>query len=339
MKHFQCLLSLSLLITMLVACADTSMLDSKATSPMRSSNKPTDIPSLSSLVTPTETSVPSPEFLTATPSPTPAPLTKEAIATCPVTFPNGSQPPEGITPGLSRAPQRHGNGALWADLGIGGKIIPYPELWREDGSLGWKMGWDRGVRGQLTVTGRRLDAPAPPAQGDYDLPGYGDLGFQAGSIRFPSEGCWEITGQVGQASLTFVTLLIRLPFKPLRGIDGWPEGLHLKDWDVSALPQSIRLIHGVSIWEGDKFTWGEGEISVETSQDIQATNEVYPKAVQYQGTIQGQPAICIQGAWDEQHRWQAMADAGILTWTAGDFRYRISHAGLGFRCADLLRNA
>ena len=31
-----------------------------------------------------------------------------------------------------------------------------------DGSLGMKFGWRRGVPGQLTIEGRRLDAPAPP---------------------------------------------------------------------------------------------------------------------------------------------------------------------------------
>jgi hypothetical protein len=38
--------------------------------------------------------------------------------------------------------------------------------------------------------------------------GYGDSGFQATGIIFPTEGCWEVTGRVGEASLTFVTLVI-----------------------------------------------------------------------------------------------------------------------------------
>ncbi|MDE3111597.1 MAG: hypothetical protein KGK34_01490 [Chloroflexota bacterium] len=39
--------------------------------------------------------------------------------------------------------------------------------------------------------------------------GYGDTGFQASGVLFPTEGCWEITGAVGNSTLTFVTLVRR----------------------------------------------------------------------------------------------------------------------------------
>jgi hypothetical protein len=38
--------------------------------------------------------------------------------------------------------------------------------------------------------------------------GYGDSGFQSSGITLPSEGCWQVTGRVGDASLTFVTLVL-----------------------------------------------------------------------------------------------------------------------------------
>jgi hypothetical protein len=68
-----------------------------------------------------------------------------------------------------------------------------------------KFPWWRGenVRGSLEITGLRLDGAAPPAFGDVS-DGYGDTGFQASAIFFPTEGCWEITGSVGDAELTFV---------------------------------------------------------------------------------------------------------------------------------------
>lgn len=38
--------------------------------------------------------------------------------------------------------------------------------------------------------------------------GYGDFGFASSSLAFPCSGCWEVTGRVGDSSLTFVTLVI-----------------------------------------------------------------------------------------------------------------------------------
>ena len=34
--------------------------------------------------------------------------------------------------------------------------------------------------------------------------GYGDTGVQATALIFPTEGCWEVTGKVDRANLTFV---------------------------------------------------------------------------------------------------------------------------------------
>jgi hypothetical protein len=39
--------------------------------------------------------------------------------------------------------------------------------------------------------------------------GYGATGFQASAVSYPTEGCWEVTGRVGDASLTFVTLVLK----------------------------------------------------------------------------------------------------------------------------------
>jgi hypothetical protein len=62
---------------------------------------------------------------------------------------------------------------------------------------------------------------------------YGDSGYQPVSISFPTEGCWEITGRVGEASLTIVTLAERVdekvastpPAEPVKSIPmlGWDE--------------------------------------------------------------------------------------------------------------------
>lgn len=267
------------------------------------------------------------------------------MASCPVTFPNGSNYRWAFP---RNVPISHGNGALWTDPGAGGKIVLRPDQVREDGSIAWKMGWYRGVRGKLQVTGRRLDASAPPAQGHYDSEGYGDSGFQAGWIYFPSEGCWEITGRVGDASLTFVSLVVKVPFEP-RAPAWLPGQLHIKDRDVLDLPQSIRYIYGTpswldseASWDGwikGEVTWGDGELSIETTQGVRKDPVPYPEDAVQPVTVHGQPGVCMQGAEDEKGQWQGEADAGTLEWSDGDFSYRINHTRLGLSCEDLLQVA
>jgi hypothetical protein len=100
------------------------------------------------------------------------------------------------------------NGKLRAGgLGLGGVIAASGDFVNPDGSISWKFPWWREVAGNLTITGQRLDAPAPPVKSQVPS-GYGNIGFQASGVTFPTEGCWQVTGKTGQASLTFVTFVI-----------------------------------------------------------------------------------------------------------------------------------
>jgi hypothetical protein len=80
-----------------------------------------------------------------------------------------------------------------------------------DGSLGMKFPWwrENGLRGKLKIHGRRLDASAPPLRA-YVPEGYGNTGFQVTGLIFPTEGCWEVTGEVGDTHVTFVTRVVRI---------------------------------------------------------------------------------------------------------------------------------
>jgi hypothetical protein len=81
-----------------------------------------------------------------------------------------------------------------------------------DGALGMKFGWTRGVRGTLNVSGRRLDGVAPPLLFETNN-GYGDIGFQASYLIFPTPGCWEVTAQVegrDDSRITFVTRVVKI---------------------------------------------------------------------------------------------------------------------------------
>ena len=129
---------------------------------------------------------------------------------CEVTKPNG------IAAGYAQpAPDSYGNQkvsvgpfGLWPE----GTIVFKPDgpgFVTRSGALGMKFGWLRGVLGKLRIEGRRLDGEAPPLRSEVP-DGYGDRGFQATYLIFPTPGCWEVTGRVGDASVTFVTKVVKI---------------------------------------------------------------------------------------------------------------------------------
>jgi hypothetical protein len=117
----------------------------------------------------------------------------------------------------------YGNGSLWVGaLWPHGVVIITPDDVDPHGSLEMKFGWYRLTSGFLTITGRRLDAPAPPLSALTS--GYGLTGFNASGVIFPAEGCWQVTGRAGRAALTFVTFVIKghcdLNSVPIRCVAG-----------------------------------------------------------------------------------------------------------------------
>jgi hypothetical protein len=133
---------------------------------------------------------------------------------CPVTLPNHTVP---AGAGFSREGFNYGNaylrayltwarGTLRAGILPGGGAIATIE---PDGSIRAKQGWWRGRKGRLVITGRRLDAAAPPLRADIPS-GYGDSGFIATAINFPTAGCWRVNGKQGTARLTYVVKVIKL---------------------------------------------------------------------------------------------------------------------------------
>lgn len=79
----------------------------------------------------------------------------------------------------------------------------------EDGSIYAKQGWWRWADGRLRVSGGRVDASAPPLR--VRVPdGYESDGFQPVGLTFPTTGCWQIVGRVGEASLTYVVRVTKV---------------------------------------------------------------------------------------------------------------------------------
>lgn len=259
-----------------------------------------------------------------TPSPLAMSLTQAAIVSCPVTRPNGKSP---AVPGASDFNLGNEDGTLFTIPWPEGTVIfarDGPGFVGSDGSLAMKWPWWRGVKGALTIQGRRLDVAAPSLRADI-TEGYGDSGFLPIGLIFPTQGCWEVTGIVGNARLTFVTLVIKVPFRFI-GLNWGPEGFVSTKRDTSNLPESLREIYSYS---------NSGELITESAVDEQAMIAPDPNATQQKVTVQGNPGICVQGALVNQ-QWQDNVDAGFLQWTADGSSYRISYKGLGLRCEDLL---
>ncbi len=129
-------------------------------------------------------------------------------AHCPSTHPNTTRAPD-----ETEQPGGYQNDALWTSLtmwsGEPGIVnVPLDGRVEPSGAIAdMKWAWFRLIPGALTIDGRRLDGPAPPLTAHVP-DGYGDSGFQVSGITFPTAGCWEITGHVAGASLTFVVLVI-----------------------------------------------------------------------------------------------------------------------------------
>jgi hypothetical protein len=112
----------------------------------------------------------------------------------------------------------YGNGRLSVGLWPDGVVLFEPRgpgFITSNGSLGMKFGWRRGERGRLRIEGRRLDGMAEPLRAEIP-DGNGDFGFQPSALIFPTPGCWEVTGRVGQASLTFTTMVVKIGDGPAR---------------------------------------------------------------------------------------------------------------------------
>jgi len=145
-------------------------------------------------------------------SPSVAPPLQGPQAACPIT--RAPQPPFIPPPPYSiAAPGSQiwfGSPALWTAIASSGT---WPGLPYESGSyvqkvFWWRDGydWRSEPTPQLSVTGFRIDGPAKPLEASAATNAFGtDIGSSMlVLIHIPTSGCWNITGQYKDASLTFV---------------------------------------------------------------------------------------------------------------------------------------
>lgn len=130
--------------------------------------------------------------------------------TCPVSLPNVTESPyEHFAP--SGLAIQNAAGTIFTTPWPNGEVVFEPEgpgTINPDGSMSMKWPWYRTVPGEIEIGGRRLDGSSPPMPSEilHGPPdGYGETGFHPGILTFPTEGCWEVTARIGDATLTFVT--------------------------------------------------------------------------------------------------------------------------------------
>jgi hypothetical protein len=145
------------------------------------------------------------------------PMVGQPPETCPVTqapdLPFTPPPPYPATP--------PGGGSFWFGTEQLWTMLPADGTWRglphyrptdpgyRQKIFWWHEGydWRAEPRPNLTVRGKRLDAPAPPLVASRATNGFRaeDLkSFMLVGVDIPTLGCWEITGEIDGQELTFV---------------------------------------------------------------------------------------------------------------------------------------
>ena len=143
-----------------------------------------------------------------------------------------------------------GTDSLWTFLppdgiwGQGEKTFWFRQEWgRYKGSEQWIPAIDSA---KLTVTARRLDGQAPPAEVLKASSSYREEDWKAflvGGINFPTTGCWEVSARYENDELTFVVWVV--PDAPARQTENAAAPLSIVvDKSCRIQPESDPLILG-----------------------------------------------------------------------------------------------
>ncbi len=148
-------------------------------------------------------------------------ISEDMPARCPVTKPYQTSlfvPP---LPYPAKAPTGtfwFGTDRLWTQLPVAGTWKGLPHYTPTDPTFRQKIffgrqGYDayKEPRPKLSITGRRLDSPAPPLMADRATNGWvhPDQQFMVTGINFPTLGCWEVTARYEDDALTFVVWIAK----------------------------------------------------------------------------------------------------------------------------------
>jgi hypothetical protein len=146
---------------------------------------------------------------------------------------------------------------------------------------GIKVGWRKPPGARFDVSGRRLDAEAPPLKATIP-DGYPGT-FQASGLTFPTEGCWEVEARTDENTLRFV-VQVEPPLHPPTGgrCDDLAAAVQSSDAIIWGLVEQSELdprgyawqtVRVLQLWKNPFAPDGDLGESIEVLQD---TNREVP---------------------------------------------------------------
>jgi hypothetical protein len=159
--------------------------------------------------------IPTPAHASPAATPLPSSGAPTDQSTCPTTKPPARPfippaPYPTTPPSLYAGQFWHGSDGLWTMLFADGawRNLPRSGAGYGQKTFWWRSGYDPRAdpNPALTVTGRRLDGPAPTLSATGATHGLrDDIGaFMLAGVEIPTLGCWEITGRIDGRDLSFV---------------------------------------------------------------------------------------------------------------------------------------
>jgi hypothetical protein len=140
-------------------------------------------------------------------------MTNTIPETCPIT----RTPDVPFTPPAPYSRDAPGGAAFWYGTDALWTTVPKTGVWSQlphnsagytQKVLWWRKGysWTAEPQPQLIVTGRQLDASAPPLNVSRATNAFAEdiQSAMLVGVDFPTLGCWEITGQYAGTELSFV---------------------------------------------------------------------------------------------------------------------------------------
>jgi hypothetical protein len=133
--------------------------------------------------------------------------------TCPITQPPAQTfvPPPPYPSQHSSQEFWFGSEKLWVQLPTNGTWSHLPHYRPSDMAFRqkiqwWRKGydWHTDNPSKLTVTGERLDSPAPLLASQSNASGVTGPAFIISGLDIPTLGCWRVTGDYAGDKLTFV---------------------------------------------------------------------------------------------------------------------------------------
>ncbi len=185
-----------------------------------------------------------------------------------------------------------GPGAEWYCDPDNGLCAVKNGAWRAGGI---KIGWRKPPGARFDVSGRRLDAEAPPLKATIP-DGYPGT-FQASGLTFPTEGCWEVEARTDETTLRFV-VQVEPPLHPPAGggCDDLTGAVQSSDAIVWGLVEQSELdprgyawqtVRVLQLWKNPFAPDGDLGESIEVLQDTNRerplrTGQTYLLFLQYE---------------------------------------------------------